>query len=46
MGWDNISELRPVTDLLFMPQMVHERGKPQWNDADRGESKNSEYILC
>jgi hypothetical protein len=37
MGWDFISELRPPTDLLFVPQAIHEHGEPWWNDIERGK---------
>jgi hypothetical protein len=42
MGWDHVSELRPPTGLLFIPQMMYEYGDPRWNDIDRGKPKNSE----
>jgi hypothetical protein len=45
MGWDYVSELRPPVGLLFIPQMICERGEPRWNDIDRGQPKNSEINL-
>jgi hypothetical protein len=45
MGWDYVSELRPPTDLLFIPQVMYEYGEPRWNDTDRGKPKNSEENL-
>jgi hypothetical protein len=41
MGWDYVSELRPATGLLFIPQIIYEYGEPRWNDTDRGKPKNS-----
>jgi hypothetical protein len=40
MGWDYVSELRPPTGLLFIPQMIYEYGQPWWNDID-GKQNNS-----
>jgi hypothetical protein len=40
MGWDYVSELRSLTGLLFIPQMMYEYGEPRWNDMDRGKPKN------
>jgi hypothetical protein len=37
MWWDFVSELRPPTDLLFVPQKIHEHGEPWWNDIERGK---------
>jgi hypothetical protein len=34
MGRDYISELRPPTGLLFIPQVIYEHGEPWWNDID------------
>jgi hypothetical protein len=36
-----VSELRPLTDILFIPQMIYEFGERRWNDTDRGTPKNS-----
>jgi hypothetical protein len=33
--WDYVSELRPPTDLLFIPQLIYELGEPWWNKNDR-----------
>jgi hypothetical protein len=35
MRWDYVSELRPTTGLLFIPQVTYEHGKPWWNEIDR-----------
>jgi hypothetical protein len=35
MGWD-VSELQPLTGLLFIPKLIHEYGESWWNDIDRG----------
>jgi hypothetical protein len=37
-GRDYISELRPPTGVLFIPQAIYEHGEPWWNDktVDRG----------
>jgi hypothetical protein len=32
MGWDYVSEIRPQTGLLFIPQMIHKHAEPWWND--------------
>jgi hypothetical protein len=37
MGWDYISELLPLTDLLFIPNVIHEHGEPWWNDINIGK---------
>jgi hypothetical protein len=39
---DYVSELRPLTGLLFIPEMIYDSGEPWWNDTDRGKPKNSE----
>jgi hypothetical protein len=36
MGSDYVSELRPPTVLLFIPQVINEHGEPWWNDVDGG----------
>jgi hypothetical protein len=36
MGLEYVSELLPLTDIVFIPQMVYEYGEPRWNDIDRG----------
>jgi hypothetical protein len=30
-GWDYVSELQPVADILFIPQMIYEYGERRWN---------------
>jgi hypothetical protein len=40
-----LSELRPPTDLLFIPQIIYESGEPRWIDDVKGKPKNSEKIL-
>jgi hypothetical protein len=35
IGWDCVSELRPPTGLLVIPQMIYEHGDPWWNHIDR-----------
>jgi hypothetical protein len=45
MGWDCVSELLPLTDILFIPQMIYDYGKRRWNDTDREKPKNSEKNL-
>jgi hypothetical protein len=35
MRWDNVSELRPPTGLLFIPCITYEHGEPWWSDIDR-----------
>jgi hypothetical protein len=41
MAWDYVSELRPPTSLLLIPQIIYEYGQPRWNDIDRIKPKNS-----
>jgi len=41
MRWACVSELRPRTDLLFIPQMRYEHGEPWWNDTDRVKAMQS-----
>jgi hypothetical protein len=36
MELNYVSELRPQTGLLFIPQVINERGEAWWNDVDRG----------
>jgi hypothetical protein len=45
MRWDYVSELLPLTDILFIPRMIHECGERRWNDIDRRKPKNSEKNL-
>jgi hypothetical protein len=35
-GWDYVSDLRPPTGLLFIPQVIFEQGEPWCNDVNRG----------
>jgi hypothetical protein len=46
-GRDYVSELLPLTDILFVPQMIglYEYGERRWNDIDRRKPKNSEKNL-
>jgi hypothetical protein len=39
MGCDSVSELRPPTVLLFIPQVIglYEHGEPWRNDVERGK---------
>jgi hypothetical protein len=32
---ENVTELRPPTGLLFIPQVIYGHGKPLWNDIYR-----------
>jgi phage pi2 protein 07 len=34
---DDVSELRSPTDLLFIPQVIYEHGKPRWDAIDGGK---------
>jgi hypothetical protein len=45
MGWSFVSELRPPTGLLSIPQMIYEYQELQWNDIDREKPNNSEKTL-
>jgi hypothetical protein len=40
MGWDYVSELLSVMDILFIPEILYECGERWWNDIDRGKLKN------
>jgi hypothetical protein len=44
MEWDYVCELLPLTDILFIPQMIW-TGERRWDDTGRGKSKNSEKNL-
>jgi hypothetical protein len=33
--WWDVSELRPPTGLLFIPQAIYEHGEPWWNVVER-----------
>jgi hypothetical protein len=45
VGRDYVSELRPPTGLLFIPQMIYESGEQRWNDIDSGKPRRSERNL-
>jgi hypothetical protein len=45
MGRDYVSELLPLTDILFILQTIYEYGEQRWNDIDREKLKNSEGNL-
>jgi hypothetical protein len=40
-----VSEPRPPTGLLFIPQVIYKHGEPWWTDIERGEQKNSKKNL-
>jgi hypothetical protein len=42
---ETVSELRPPTGLLFIPQVIYEHGEPWWNYTDREKPKKSEKNL-
>jgi hypothetical protein len=44
IGWDYVSELLPLTDMLLIPRW-YEFGEGRWNDIDRRKQKNSEKNL-
>jgi hypothetical protein len=37
IGRDYVSELRPPTGLLLIPQVIYEHEEPQLNNTDRGK---------
>jgi hypothetical protein len=41
-GWDDVSELRPPTGLLFITQIMYEHGEPRWDDIDTGTEELGE----
>jgi hypothetical protein len=45
MGWDYVSELLTLTDVLFIPQIIYEYGERRRNDINSGKPKNSEENL-
>jgi hypothetical protein len=45
MGGDYVSELLPLTDILFIPRIVYVYVKRRWNDTDRRKPKNLEKSL-
>jgi hypothetical protein len=42
MGYDYISKLWTPTGLLFILQVIHECGEPQWNNIDRGNQRTQD----
>jgi hypothetical protein len=42
MGRDYVSELRPPTGLLSIPQLIYVYGEPWWNDIDKGKPNTLE----
>jgi hypothetical protein len=44
VGRDYVSELRPPTGLLFIPQVIYEYGEPRCNAINRENRKISEKI--
>jgi hypothetical protein len=34
-GWEYVSELRPPTGLLFIPQVIYQHGGTRWSVIDR-----------
>jgi hypothetical protein len=41
---ETVSQMHPLTGLLFIPQMIYEGGEPQWNDiARKTEEHLSQY---
>jgi hypothetical protein len=44
-GWDYVSELLSLTDILIIPQMINKYRERRWNNIDRGKAKNSEKNL-
>jgi hypothetical protein len=45
MERDDVSELRPLKGLLFIPQMINEYGETRWKDIDR-ESRRTLRKTC
>jgi hypothetical protein len=39
MVWHHVSELRPPTGILFIPQVIYQYGEPWWNDIGRRNSR-------
>jgi len=46
MGWDCVSELRPPMGLLFIPQVIYERGEPWWNNISRENLIHPPKLSC
>jgi hypothetical protein len=42
---DNVSELRPISGVLLVPQIIYGYGELRWNDIDSGKSKNSQKTM-
>jgi hypothetical protein len=42
---ETVSEMRPSTGLMFIPQIIYEYGEIRWKGIDRGKPKNSERNL-
>jgi hypothetical protein len=36
-GGNSVSEMRPPTGPLFIPQVMHMDGEPWWSDIDRAK---------
>jgi hypothetical protein len=45
MGWNDVSELRPPTALLFIPQM-YKHGNQWWNDIEELWEPPVKVPLC
>jgi hypothetical protein len=45
-GWDYVSELLLLTDILFIPQMIYEYGERQWNDVLTEENGRTRRKTC
>jgi hypothetical protein len=43
-GRDYVSEERPATGVLFIPQMIYEYGEPRWKNGDRGNRRTQREI--
>jgi hypothetical protein len=44
MGWDYVSELRPQTGLLFIPQVIYEHQEPWY--VQKKTNNSSSRVLC
>jgi hypothetical protein len=44
MGWDYVSELQPLTGLLFIPQVIHESGERRWNNVDKTSDSSTRTL--
>jgi hypothetical protein len=45
IGWDYVSELLPLADVLFIPRW-YECGERRWNDILTGESRRTRRKSC